>query len=131
MHLDLLLWQNLHGLSSAMTSLVSKTHLGSVGGGWLPLVGGSWSGLLQHLVDLLERQTLGLWNEEVGEDEGGEAEGAPHEEDLCAEVGLALLGSDEVWSDNCDDLKGALVAELGFREEREGGGIDLRSSTTS
>lgn len=74
-----------------------------------PLVGGAGGGLLEHLVDLLEGEALGLGDEEVGEGEGGAAEGAPHEEDLGAEVGLSLLGTDEVWGDDTDDLERLLV----------------------
>lgn len=35
-----------------------------------------------HFVDLLERQALHLGDQEVGEEEGQDAEGAPDEEDL-------------------------------------------------
>ena len=35
----------------------------------LPFAGGTGSGLLQHLVDLLEGKTLGLGDEEVGEED--------------------------------------------------------------
>jgi hypothetical protein len=76
---------------------------------WHPLVGGAGCGLLQHLVDLLEGETLCLRDEEVGEGEGDAAEGAPHEEDLCAEVGLALLGTDQVGGDDSNDLGVLLV----------------------
>ena len=79
-------------------------HLSGEGGVGNPFVGGARGGLLQHLVDLLEGETLGLGDEEVGEGEGDAAEGAPHEEDLCAEVGLSLLSTDEVGGDDTDDL---------------------------
>jgi hypothetical protein len=49
--------------------LLAKVHLGSKGGVGLPLARGAGSGLLQHLVDLLEGKTLGLGDEEVGEDD--------------------------------------------------------------
>jgi len=107
MCLDGLLAGNLDVLGGSLAdddALVGKVHLGGVGGVWLPLVGGARGGLLEHLVDLLEGETLGLWDEEVGKGEGDAAEGAPHEEDLGAEVGLARLGADEVRGDDTDDL---------------------------
>ncbi len=60
--------------------------------------------LLQHLVDLFERETLGLWNKEVGKGQGDAAECAPHEEDFGTKVGIVLLDSDEVGSDDSKDL---------------------------
>jgi hypothetical protein len=56
-----------------------------------PLGGLSGSALLHHLVDLLERQTLGLRNEEVGEEDAEGASGTPDEEHLRAEVALVLV----------------------------------------
>ena len=47
----------------------------------------------------------GTYDEEVGECEGNTAEGAPEEEDLGAEVGVAFAGADEVGSDDADDLR--------------------------
>lgn len=90
-------------------ALVGKVHLGGEGGVGNPFVRGARGGLLEHLVDLLEGEALGLGDEEVGEGEREAAEGTPHEEDLGAEVGLALLGSDEVWSDDTDNLESLLV----------------------
>ena len=49
--------------------LLAKVHLGGEGGVGLPLARGARSGLLHHLVDLLEGKTLGLGDEEVGEDD--------------------------------------------------------------
>lgn len=49
--------------------LLAEVHLGGEGGVGLPLARGAGSGLLQHLVDLLEGKTLGLGDEEVGEDD--------------------------------------------------------------
>jgi len=57
-----------------------------------PLGTRTGGGLLHHLVDLLERKTLGLGDEEVSVDKGGRAESAPHEEDGGLEV--ALVGVD-------------------------------------
>ena len=107
LNIELLLWLNVDVLSlvvvASVESLVGQAHLTSEGGMWLPLGGGTWSRLLQHLVDLLKGETLGLWNHEVGKDEGSAAEGSPHEEDLGSKIGLPLLGSDKVWSDDGND----------------------------
>ena len=54
------------------------------------------------MVDLLERETLGLRDEEVGEEEGEEAGAAPDEEDLRTEVALLLV--DDVGCYDGDDL---------------------------
>jgi hypothetical protein len=69
--------------------------------GWAPLGRGPWAGLGHHLVDLLERQTLGLRNEEVGVDEGDGAETSPDEEHGRLEV--TLVGTDHVRGDDGDD----------------------------
>ncbi len=63
--------------------------------------------LVHHLINLLERQTLGLRDKEVGKGGGDTAEGAPEEEDFRTEVGVAFVRSDEVGRYNCDDLKGS------------------------
>lgn len=69
---------------------------------WHPLGRRAWRGLLEHAVDLLQRQALGLGHEEVRVDEAGYAERAPEEEDAGAEVGF--VGADEVGGDDGDDL---------------------------
>jgi len=68
---------------------------------WLPLRRCTGSRLLHHLVDLLERQTFGLGNQEVGVDESSRAETTPDEEDGRLEV--AIIGANHVWSDDGDD----------------------------
>ena len=112
--------RNILGRNGNGQALLCKTHLVSKGGVWLPCSRLAGCDLLQHLVDLFERQTLGLGHEEVCEEEGEAAEGAPEEEDLGAEVGVALLGADEVGSDDSDDLRsaisaGALQMQMGTR----------------
>ena len=82
-------------------ALVGDTHLLGEGGLGPPAGGVAWGDLLEHAVDLLEGEALGLWHEHVGVDEATNAEGAPDEEDLCAEV--ALVSADHVWSDDGDD----------------------------
>ncbi|KAI2255605.1 hypothetical protein LOZ10_005651, partial [Ophidiomyces ophidiicola] len=69
---------------------------------WLPLGRGARRGLLEHLVDLLQGETLGLRHQEVGVEEAEHAERAPEEEHLGAEIGL--VGIHEVGSDDGDDL---------------------------
>lgn len=69
--------------------------------GRAPLGRGPGSGLGHHLVDLLERQTLGLGNQEVGVDEGDGAETSPDEEDGGLEV--TLVGTDHVGGDDGND----------------------------
>lgn len=91
---------NLGGLLSHI--LVSETHLGGEGAVRLPLGRGTGSGLLHHLVDLLEGETLGLRDEEVGVDKGTGAERSPDEEDLGLEV--TLVSVDHVGGDDSDDL---------------------------
>ena len=90
--------------------LVRHTHISREGTMRDPLAGVSGIGLLEHLIDLLERQALSLRNEEVGIHEAGGAEGAPDEEDLGAEVGF--VGADHVGGDDCDDLfyRGILIS---------------------
>lgn len=51
-----------------------------------------------HHVDLLEGETLGLGDEEVGEEEASQASGTPDEEDLHLETSRAGLLVDEVRS---------------------------------
>lgn len=69
-----------------------------------------WGSLLQHLVNLLEGETLHLRDEEVGESHGEDTEGSPDKEDLCSEVGVSFLRSHEVGSDDGDDLYQSIVS---------------------
>lgn len=80
---------------------ITSTHGLGEGGVRSPLGRGSGSGLLHHLINLLERQTLGLGDEEVGVDEGAGAETAPDEEDGGLEVATVL--ADHVGGDDGDD----------------------------
>ena len=62
---------------------------------------------------MLQGQAFGLGDEEVGVDEAADAEGAPDEEDFCAEV--AFVGADHVGGYHCYDLLmewGVLVGGL-------------------
>jgi hypothetical protein len=83
-------------------SLIGETHVSREGGVRNPLAGVAGRGLLEHAVDLLEGETLGFRDEEVGVDEADGAEGAPDEEDFRAEV--ALVGADHIGGDDSDDL---------------------------
>lgn len=89
----------LHG--GGLLHVVTSVHLSSKGGSGLPAGRSTGSGLLHHLVDLLERQTLGLGDEEVGVDESASAETSPDEEDGGLQV--ALVGTDHVGGDDGDD----------------------------
>jgi len=71
------------------------------GGGRLPLGGSARGGLLHHLVNLLEGETLGLRDKEESVDESACAEASPDEEDAGLEV--SLVGADHVGSDDSDD----------------------------
>jgi hypothetical protein len=83
--------------------LLGEVHLVGEGRVRLPLARGAGSGLLQHLVDLLKGKTLGLRDEEVGEEEGDAAKTTPHEEHIGAHVGRVGLVGDEVRGDDSDD----------------------------
>lgn len=82
--------------------LIGKTHFIGEGGVGLPLGRGAGSGLLHHLIDLLQSQPLGLRDEEVGVNKGAGAERAPDEEHLGAQVALVIV--DHVGGNNGNDL---------------------------
>ena len=84
-------------------SLVDETHISREGRVRHPLAGVARGSLLEHAVDLLERETLGLRDKQVRVHEADGAEGAPDEEDLGAEV--ALVFADHVGGDDCDNLE--------------------------
>jgi hypothetical protein len=48
-----------------LDGLLREVHIARKGGVRLPLAGGAGSGLLQHLVDLLKSEALGLRDKEV------------------------------------------------------------------
>jgi hypothetical protein len=79
----------------------SQTHVRSESGMRLPPSRGTGSSLLEHAIDLLERKTLGLGDEEVSVDESAGAKTTPDEEDLGTQV--TLVGTDHVGSDDGDD----------------------------
>lgn len=81
--------------------LIRQTQLISKGSLRLPASRGAGGGLLHHLVNLLQGETLCFRDEEVGVEKGAGAEGAPDEEDLGAEVALVVV--DHVGSDDGDD----------------------------
>jgi len=83
------------------THLALVAGTGSVGGVRSPLAGGTGSGLLEHAVDLLKGETLGLGDEEIGVDEGEGAETSPDEEDAGLEI--TVLSADHVRGDDGDD----------------------------
>lgn len=91
-------------LRNGLGNLAHVVPGGVIGKGTMrhPLGGGAWGGLLEHLVDLLERQTLCLRDEKPGEEDAGGAGGAPNEKDLGLEV--ALFGIYHVGGDVAEDL---------------------------
>jgi len=66
-----------------------------------PLRGCSWGSFFHHTINLLKRETLGFWDEEVRVDEGACAKTAPNEEDRGLEI--SVLRSDHVWGDDSND----------------------------
>jgi len=70
---------------------------------WHPFSGGSWGGLFQHAINLLEGQALGFWDEEIGVHEADSAKTSPEEEDLWAEIDTAAGCGGDVWCDDGDD----------------------------
>ena len=66
-----------------------------------PLGRGSRSRLFEHLVDLLQSQTLGLGHQNERVDKGGSAETTPNEEDGGSQVSSVL--ADHVGGDDGDD----------------------------
>ena len=82
--------------------LLSEAHVSGVGAVWHPLGRFTWSSLLEHAVNLLKGQSLGLGDEEVRVEEAAGAEGAPEKENLGSEVALIL--TNQVGGDDCDDL---------------------------
>lgn len=96
--MDLLRWR------AGAEALLRQTHLGRESFVGFPRRRTPRGGLLHHLIDLLEAEAFGLGDEEVGEEGGDDAEGAPEEEDAGAEVGIVGFGADEVGGDCCDDL---------------------------
>lgn len=88
-------------LDEGLLDDLASTNSGGKGGVRTPLGRVSGSRLLHHLVDLLQGQTLGLGDEEVGVDKGAGAETTPDEEDGRLEVAAVL--ADHVGSDDSND----------------------------
>jgi hypothetical protein len=91
--------EDLATLSESSTTLLETGLSEGVAG--LPLGRGPWGGLGHHLINLLQGQTLGLGNEEVGVNESDCAETSPDEEHGGAEV--TLLNTDHVRGDDGND----------------------------
>lgn len=79
----------------------SQAHIRSEGSMRLPPGRGPWRSLLQHTINLLERQALRLRDQEVRIDKGAGAETTPNEEDFGSQV--PFVGADHVGSDDSDD----------------------------
>jgi hypothetical protein len=90
-------------LSLSDLTMLGHAHLVGESGSRSPTSRLARSNLLEHLVNLLKRQTLGLGNEEVSVDASAGAESTPDKEDLGTEVALTLGLADHVRSDGGDD----------------------------
>ena len=101
-HLNLLLWGDVVDVLAVVSMRATLLSHGlCVRLMRNPLGGGSWGSLLHHAINLLERKTLGLRNQEVGVHESAGTETSPNEEDGGLEV--TLVFSNHVWCDNSDD----------------------------
>lgn len=120
-------------LSLSNLTMLGHAHLVGESGSRSPASRVARSDLLEHLVDLLERQTLGLRNEEVSVDASAGAQSAPDEEDLGTEVALTLGLANHVGSNGSDDCVPQPVA--GGRETdtagTDGQGEDLADQDPS
>lgn len=84
-----------------VVSSLGHAHLLGEGDMRLPACRCTRSRLGEHLVDLLEGQSLGLWDKEVRVDECACAQATPDPEDVRAEI--ALIRGGHVWGDDGDD----------------------------
>lgn len=101
--------------------LLSVSLLGSESVMRSPLGGVARIGLLQHGIDLLECQTLGLGDQEEGVNEAACAQTSPHVEDLGAQVGLVRVH--HVGSNDGND---AVPQPVGGSGEGNTSGADLQ-----
>jgi hypothetical protein len=84
--------------------------------------------LAVELVDLLEREALGLVDHEVDKGNADEAEASPDEEDLGLQVCVAGAVIDHVW---CCVRNGPVEEPVGSGGHREGLGADLQGEYLS
>lgn len=82
-------------------TFLGKSHLGRERGVGAPLGRRAGGRLLQHAIDLFQREALGFRDQQVGVDETESAERAPDEEHFLAQVGSVL--AHHVRGDNGDD----------------------------
>ena len=73
-------------------AICGYTHSGRKRGCWAPLAARPRRSLFEHIVDLLQRETLGLRHDDVGIDAGAGAEPAPNEEHLGTLRAARLVG---------------------------------------
>lgn len=90
-------------LSLSDLTMLGHAHLVGESGSRSPTSRLARSNLLEHLVNLLKGQTLGLRDEEVSVDTSAGAESTPDEENLGTEVALTLCLANHVRSDGGDD----------------------------
>ena len=85
MCLDLSLFRRIAGSCSSggqWDAFLNETHLSRKSRVGNPPLRLARSDLFEHSVNLFERKTLGLRNQEIGESYADDAEGTPHEENL-------------------------------------------------
>jgi hypothetical protein len=99
---NLRLFSRISSPSRERNTLLHKTHLRGECRVGDPGAGLAGCDFLQHLVNLFEGETLCLGDQEVRKEDGDDAEGAPHEEDLGGEVRVLCI--DEVGGDDGNDL---------------------------
>jgi hypothetical protein len=90
-------------LSLSNFTMLGHAHLISESSSRSPASRVTRSNFLQHLINLLKRQPLGLRDEEVSVDASAGAQSTPDEENLGTEVTLTLGLANHVGSDGGDD----------------------------
>jgi hypothetical protein len=106
-------------LSLSNFTMLGHAHLISESSSRSPASRVTRSNFLQHLINLLKRQPLGLRDEEVSVDASAGAQSTPDEENLGTEVTLTLGLANHVGSDGGDDCVPEPVA--GGRETNTAG----------
>ena len=86
---------------------------------WHPSARIACANLFHHAVDLLEGETLSLWDKEVGEGDRHDAKRTIHEENLNTHVGFILVH--EVWGNDSHD---AVPEPVGGGRETDTTGSD-------
>lgn len=106
-------------------SLLSEAHVSSESAVRDPFRGVARCSLLKHAINLLERETLRLRDQEVRVHEADKAERSPDEEKLWAKI--AIIRADQVGSDDSNDAFPQPVGGCGETDtaQSDGDGKDL------